>query len=143
VIRVFLIAASPLARAALQNRFKGPGVKFVGSAAAIDALSGDVSDTQADVLLVDADGESPEAIMESLTESGLAADIPIVVLIEAASAAASAQGLQAGIRAVLPDSAACIPPRFPLPTQPPRQPRSILPSFPNRSPAASAKSCKC
>jgi len=102
VIRVFLIAASPLARAALQNRFKGQGVKLVGSAAAIDVLSGDLSDTQADVLLVDADGESPEAIMESLTESGLAADIPIVVLFEAASAAASAQALQAGIRAVLP-----------------------------------------
>jgi NarL family two-component system response regulator YdfI len=102
VIRVFLIAASPLARATLQNRFKGQGVKLVGSAAAVDVLSGDLSDTQADVLLVDAEGESPEALIESLTESGLAADIPIVVLIEAASAAASAQGLQAGIRAVLP-----------------------------------------
>jgi DNA-binding NarL/FixJ family response regulator len=102
VIRVFLIAASPLARAALQNRFKGQGVKLVGSAAAVDVLSGDLSNTRADVLLVDAEGESPEALIESLTESGLAADIPIVVLIEAASAAASAQGLQAGIRAVLP-----------------------------------------
>jgi NarL family two-component system response regulator YdfI len=102
VIRVFLIAASPLARATLQNRFKGQGVKLVGSAAAVDVLSGELSDTQADVLLVDAAGESPETMIESLTESDLAAEIPIVVLIEAASVAASAQGLQAGIRAVLP-----------------------------------------
>jgi NarL family two-component system response regulator YdfI len=102
VIRVFLIAASPLARAALQNRLKAQSVKIVGSAAAIDALGSDLSDTQADVLVVDASGEAPEAIIESLAESDLAAEIPIVVLTEAASPAASVQALHAGIRAVLP-----------------------------------------
>jgi DNA-binding NarL/FixJ family response regulator len=102
VIRVFLIAASPLARAALQNRLKGQSVKIVGSAAAIDNLGGELSDAQADVLLVDSSGESPEAMIESLADSDLAAEIPIVVLSEAASPAASAQALQAGIRAVLP-----------------------------------------
>jgi two-component system, NarL family, response regulator YdfI len=102
VIRVFLIAASPLARATLQNRLKGQSVKIVGSAAAIDSLGGELSDTQADVLLVDAAGESPEAIIESLADSDLAAEIPIVVLTEATSPAALAQALQAGIRAVLP-----------------------------------------
>src|SRR4029077_1093044 len=101
-IRVFLIASSPLARAALQNRLKAQSVKIVGSAAAIDALGRDLSDTQADALLVDAAGESPEVIIESLADSDLAAEIPIVVLTEAASAAAFAQALQAGIRAVLP-----------------------------------------
>ncbi len=102
MIRVFLIAGSPLARAALQNRLKAHSVKIVGSAAGIDALGGDLSDTQADVLLVDAAGEPPEAIVESLADSDLAAEIPIVVLTEATSSAASAQALQAGIRAVLP-----------------------------------------
>jgi len=102
VIRVFLIAASPLARAALQNRIKSQSAKIVGTAAAIDALSSDLSDAQADVLLVDASAESPEAIIESLVDSDLAAEIPTVVLTEAASAAASAQALQAGIRALLP-----------------------------------------
>jgi len=102
VIRVFLTAASPLVRAALQNRLKAQGVKIVGSAASIDALGGDLSDTQADVLLVDAAGESPEAIIESLADSDLGAEIPIVVLTEAISPAASAQALQAGIRALLP-----------------------------------------
>ena len=102
MIRVFLIAASPLARAALQNRLKGQSVKIVGSAAAIDNLGGELSDAQADVLLVDSSGESPEAMIESLADSDLAAEIPIVVLSEAASPAASAQALQAGIRAVLP-----------------------------------------
>jgi two-component system, NarL family, response regulator YdfI len=102
VIRVFLIAVSPLARAALQNRFKAQSVRIAGSAASIDALGGDLSDSHADVLLVDASGESPEAIIESVADSDLAAEVPIVVLAEAASPAASAQALQAGIRAMLP-----------------------------------------
>ncbi len=101
MIRVFLIAASPLARAALQNRLKAQSARIVGTAAAIDALSSDLSDAQADVLLVDAASESPEAIIESLVDSDLAAEIPIVVLTEATSAAAS-RALQAGIRALLP-----------------------------------------
>jgi two-component system, NarL family, response regulator YdfI len=96
VIRVFLIAASPLARAVLQNRLKAQSVKIVGSTAAIDALGSDL------VLLVDATGESPENIIDSLADSNLAAELPTVVLTEAASPAASGQALQAGIRALLP-----------------------------------------
>jgi DNA-binding NarL/FixJ family response regulator len=102
VIRVFLIAASPLARAALQNRFKAQGVKIVGSAASIDTFDGDLSDSQADVLLVDASGDPPESIIESLADSDLAAEIPTVILVDAGSAAVSAQALHAGIRALLP-----------------------------------------
>jgi two-component system, NarL family, response regulator YdfI len=102
VIRAFLIAASPLVRATLQNRLKAQGVKIVGSAATVDTLGGDLSDTQANVLLVSEVDESPEAMIESLADSDLAAEIPIVVLSEAISPAASAQALQAGIRALLP-----------------------------------------
>jgi two-component system, NarL family, response regulator YdfI len=102
VIRLFLIAASPLARAALQSRLKAQSVRLVGSADSVDALGGEFSDARPDVLLVDASGESPETAIEALADSDLAAEIPIVVLAEAASPAASAQALQAGIRAVLP-----------------------------------------
>jgi NarL family two-component system response regulator YdfI len=102
VICVFLIAASPLARAALQNRLKAQSVKVVGGAASIDALASDLSDAQADILLIDAAGEPPEAIIESLADSDLAAEIPIVVLTEASAPAASVQALHAGIRAILP-----------------------------------------
>jgi NarL family two-component system response regulator YdfI len=102
VIRVFLIAASPLARAALQNRLKAQSVKIVGTAASVDTVGSDLSDSQADVLLVDASSESHEAVIESLTESDLAEEIPVVVLTEASAPAASARALQAGIRALLP-----------------------------------------
>ncbi len=102
MIRVFLIAASPLARAALQNRLKPHDVKIVGSAAHIDAVDGQLSDTQPQVLLVDASAEQPETMIGSLTDSDLAAEIPTVVLAEPGSSAVAAQALHAGIRAVLP-----------------------------------------
>jgi two-component system, NarL family, response regulator YdfI len=103
VIRVFLIAASQIARAALQNRLNVQTVKIIGTAATIDALGSELSDAQADVLLVDALGEPPEAIIESLVDSDLAAEIPVVLLAEPGSPAASTQALHAGIRALLPN----------------------------------------
>jgi len=106
VIRVFLIAASPLARAALQNRLRPLGVKIVGSAAHIDAVDGQLSDTQPQALLVDASAEQLETMIGSLADSDLAAEIPTVVLAEPGSSAVSAQALQAGIRAVLPSGLA-------------------------------------
>jgi NarL family two-component system response regulator YdfI len=102
VIRVFLIAASPLARAALQNRLNAQTFKIVGTAATIDALGSELSDAQADVLLVDAMGEPPESVIESLVDSDLAAEIPVVVLAEPVSAPVT-QALHAGIRALLPN----------------------------------------
>ena len=103
MIRVFLITASPPAHAALQNRLNTQSVKIVGTAAAIDALGSELSDAQADVLLVDAVGQPPEAIIESLVDSDLAAEIPIVVLTEPISPAAATQSLHTGIRALLPN----------------------------------------
>jgi NarL family two-component system response regulator YdfI len=103
VTRVFLIAASPLARSALQNRLNAQRVKIVGASATIDAVGSDLSDAQGDVLLVDASGEPPEALMESLVDSDLASEIPIVLLAEPVSAAVATQALHAGIRALLPN----------------------------------------
>ena len=102
MIRIFLIAASPIARAALQSRLQAQSVKIVGSASTIDALDSQFSDAHADVLLVDGGGESSEFIIQSLVESDLAAEIPVVVLVDANSPAVTAQALHAGIRALLP-----------------------------------------
>jgi DNA-binding NarL/FixJ family response regulator len=106
VIRVFLIAASPFARSALQNRLKAQGVRIVGSAASIDALGSVLSDAHADVLLIDAAGNTredpPESMIELLADSDFADEIPVIVLTEALSAAFVAQALRTGVRAVLP-----------------------------------------
>jgi len=52
--------------------------------------------------LVDAAGEPPEAIVESLADSDLPVEIPTVILAEPGAPSVSAQALRAGIRAVLP-----------------------------------------
>jgi DNA-binding NarL/FixJ family response regulator len=106
VIRVFLIAASPVARTLLQNRLKAQSVKVVGSAATLDGLGSELSDAHADVLLIDAAGDTredpPETVIELLADSDLAEEIPVIVLTDDASAALVTQSLRAGVRALLP-----------------------------------------
>ncbi len=102
MIRVFLIVGSPLARAALQNRLKAQSAKIVGTAANVEAVGTQLSDAQAQVVLVDASGEPPESVVETLADSDLPAEIPTVILAEPGSPSVSAQALRAGIRAMLP-----------------------------------------
>jgi two-component system, NarL family, response regulator YdfI len=102
VIRVFIVAASPLARAGLENLLAARAVEVVGSIASIDTFADLLSEVAPDVVLIDASGEPFEPALESILASGLASDIGIVVLGDGISAAASAEALRAGIRAALP-----------------------------------------
>jgi NarL family two-component system response regulator YdfI len=102
VIRVFIVAASPLARAGLENLLAARGAQVVGSIATIDTLSDLLSETAPDVVLVDSSGEPIESTLESVAASGLAADVPLVIVGDGISATASAEALRAGIRAALP-----------------------------------------
>jgi len=102
VIRVFIVAASPLARAGLENLLAARDVEVVGSAATIEILTDQLSDAAPDVVLIDSSGEPLEPMMGSLLASGLASDVAVVVLADGMTAAASADALRAGIRAALP-----------------------------------------
>jgi NarL family two-component system response regulator YdfI len=102
VIRVFIVAASPLARAGLENLLAARDVHVVGSVATIDTLADVLADAAPDVLLIDSSGERFDAAMGSVLASGLAADISVVVLGDGMTPAASADALRAGIRAALP-----------------------------------------
>jgi DNA-binding NarL/FixJ family response regulator len=102
VIRVFIVAASPLARAGLENLLAAREIEVVGSSATIDALADMLADAAPDVVLIDSTGEPFESVMGSVISSGLAADISVVVLGEGLTTAASADALRAGIRAALP-----------------------------------------
>ena len=102
MIRVFIVAASPLARAGLENLLAARGAQVVGSIATIDTLSDLLSETAPDVVLVDSSGEPIESTLESVAASGLAADVPLVIVGDGISATASAEALRAGIRAALP-----------------------------------------
>ena len=102
MIRVFIVAASPLARAGLENLLAARGAQVVGSIAAIETLADLLSEAAPDVVLVDSSGEPIESTLESVAASGLAVDVPLVIVGEGISAAASAEALRAGIRAALP-----------------------------------------
>jgi DNA-binding NarL/FixJ family response regulator len=102
VIRAFIVAASPLARAGLENLLAARKVKVAGSDASIEALAGKLSDTAPDVVLVDSSAEAFEPLLDSLISSGIAADFRVVILADAVTAEALAEALRAGVHAVLP-----------------------------------------
>jgi two-component system, NarL family, response regulator YdfI len=104
VIRVFIVAASPLARSGLQQLLAGPEIEIVGSAVDLDSAAGLLSEPEAepDVIVVDASRESGANVTGlSAASSDIGADIPIVVL-ESGDNAAAADLLRQGVRAILP-----------------------------------------
>ena len=102
MIRVFIVAASSLARAGLQSLLGARNVEVAGSIADIESLASQWPDVEADVILVEASGERAEAVMDSLTASQLASEAAIVVVADHAEAKWFAEALRAGVRAVLP-----------------------------------------
>ena len=102
MIRVFIVAASPLARAGLENLLAARDVEIVGSNAAVDTLADVLADAAPDVILIDSSGEPFEPMMGAILASGLAADISVVFLGDGMNPGASAEALRAGIRAALP-----------------------------------------
>jgi NarL family two-component system response regulator YdfI len=107
VIRVFIVAASPLARAGLQSLFGGRDVEVVGSAPNFESLADQISDVDADIVLAEASGEQFEAVIDSLSASQLASEAAIVVLSDHSEPRGFTEALRAGVRAVLPSD---IPP---------------------------------
>jgi DNA-binding NarL/FixJ family response regulator len=107
VIRVFIVAASPLARAGLQSLFGDQDVEIAGSAPNIESLANQMQDVEADIVLVDASGEQFEGVIDSLAASQLASESNIVVLSDHSEPRWFAEAMRAGVRAVLPSD---IPP---------------------------------
>ena len=105
MISVFIVAASPLARAGLQNLLATRGVEVAGSFAKLDDLDGRLDDAPVGAILVDSTGEPFESFVHSLIGSGLASDCSVVLLVEPAALGASSAALRAGVRAVLPNDA--------------------------------------
>ncbi len=105
MIRVFIVAASPLARSGLQQLLAHPELEVVGSAVDLDSAAGLLSEPEAepDVIVVDASRESSAtAASLSAASSDIGADIPIVVLESLDNGAAGSDLLRQGARAILP-----------------------------------------
>lgn len=102
MIRVFIVAASPLVRADLQSMFGKRGVEVVGNASNIELLADQWLDLEADILLIETSGEHLEHVIDSLLRSQLGSEAAIVILSERSDPRWIVEGLRAGVRAVLP-----------------------------------------
>ena len=102
MIRVFIVAASSLARAGLQSVTTARDVEVVGSVANFEVLASRWLDVEADIVLVDASGEQSESVIDSLATSRLASEAAFVVLSDHSEPRWISEALRAGFRAVLP-----------------------------------------
>lgn len=102
MIRVFIIAGSLLTRSGLENLLRARAVKVAGSAANLESADSLLSDAEADAVLIDATGEQPEQLVQTVAESGLPSELAVILLADHLPRASSAAALRAGVRAVLP-----------------------------------------
>jgi len=102
VIRVFIVAASPLIRAGLQSMLGDSRADIVGSAADLESISGQLGDVEPDVVLVEVAADAQEELLNALEDAELAQEYPVILLSEQPKTAWLSKALRAGVRAVLP-----------------------------------------
>jgi NarL family two-component system response regulator YdfI len=102
VIRVFIVAASPLSRASLQSLLRARRVEVVGSGPNLESLWDQPPDVEVDIVLVEASGDHSEEMIGSLSQSQLSSEAAIVVLSDNFEPGRLAEALRAGVRAILP-----------------------------------------
>jgi DNA-binding NarL/FixJ family response regulator len=102
VIRVFIVAASPLARAGLQELLAARGVEVTGTGLTVEEVGGQLSHTAPHVLLIDASGEPLQPVVDAVLASALASDVSVAILTDSTAAGSSAEALRSGVSAVLP-----------------------------------------
>ena len=102
MIRVFIVAASPLIRAGLQSMLADSRFDMVGSAAELESISGQLDDVEPDAVLLEAPSDAHEDLLNALEETEVARDFPVIVLSEQLRSAWLSKALRAGVRAVLP-----------------------------------------
>jgi NarL family two-component system response regulator YdfI len=101
VIRVAIVAASPQSRASLQSLLRARKVEVVGSAPNLESLWDQPPEVAVDIILIEVCGDFEETI-DSLNQSQLSSEAPVVVLAERSDPRRFAEALRAGVRAILP-----------------------------------------
>ncbi len=102
MIRVFIVAASPLIRAGLQSMLTDSRVDIAGSAPDLETISGQLVDVEPDVVLVETAADTHEELLSALEDAEVAQEYAVIVLSEQPKAAWLSKALRAGVRAVLP-----------------------------------------
>jgi NarL family two-component system response regulator YdfI len=100
MIRVSIVAASPLARLGLKELLADSDIEIVESVASLSVLGEDRAlDGESDVIVADISGESVETSVASLANG--AGDTPAILITDRAAPASIQPSLRAGIRALL------------------------------------------
>ncbi len=100
--RVFIVAASPLKRAGLQDLLVARGVNVVGSSANLESLSELFTEAEPHVVLLDVSDEKASELLDSLYLSELVLETAVIVLSDNLPPGWAADALRAGVRAILP-----------------------------------------
>jgi two-component system, NarL family, response regulator YdfI len=101
VIRVFIVAASPLIRAGLESMRADGRFDIVGSAADFETISGQLVDIEPDIVLVEVAADTQEDLLNTLEDSQIARENAVVVWSEQPKADWLSKAFRAGVRAVL------------------------------------------
>jgi two-component system, NarL family, response regulator YdfI len=105
MIRVFVVAASPVVRAGLSAVVATSSkLTVIGSASDLDALTREFEQLQPDVLLLDVSGHFQELLWEKLLSSQQQQYPPIVVLTDELDSIDLEAALRAGVRSILPST---------------------------------------
>lgn len=105
MIRVFVVAASPVVRAGLSAVVATSSkLTVVGTASDLDALTREFEQLQPDVLLLDVSGQFQELVWEKLLSSQQQPYPAIVVLTDELDSLDLEAALRAGVRSILPSS---------------------------------------
>lgn len=105
MMRAFIVAASPLVRAGLENILAAQGVEAVGAVSSVELLGDHLVERGADVVLVEASGEQFERVLESINELELTSEAAVVLLTDHPAPGGAAEAVRAGIGAILPTDA--------------------------------------
>ena len=102
MIRVFIVAASPLVRGGLQSMLAERRFEIVGSVVDLESISGRLVDVEPDVVLAEATVDAQEELLSVLEDAEITQEYAVVLLSEQPKAAWLSKALRAGVRAVLP-----------------------------------------
>jgi NarL family two-component system response regulator YdfI len=104
LIRVLIVAATARARRALESLLHAQGFEVAGSFASLEDAADVFAEKDLDAILIDASDASLEDLFESLQETGVVRETPVILLLPDASPDAAFYALRLGVRGILPAS---------------------------------------
>jgi DNA-binding NarL/FixJ family response regulator len=105
VIRTFIVAASPLVRAGLENILATQRVEVVGAVSNLESLADRLVEEEVDVVLVDGSGDQFETVLGSIDDLELGSEVAVILLADHPAPGRVAEAVRAGIGAILPTGA--------------------------------------